>query len=157
MYFCRKVLPNHERCRWKNFKPKKVEISNFDLQMCYIPQKKAENMYNSDSARKSTILYKIKKYFQFFWFSRYGQGWPKIFNVKFFEVFKKKLKKWLYQGLSKVERNKLRKWQQFWSFHLRATTDWIRIRAPKCQPPYNIGLILRRRQVQEHFCLPCVV
>ena len=44
--------------RWskmKFFNPKKVEISNFELQKCYIPQKKAENIYNKDSARKSKI------------------------------------------------------------------------------------------------------
>ncbi len=56
--------------------------------MCYIPQKKAENMYNSDSVRKSTIFYKKIYFFQFFQFSRHGQGWPKILKVKFFEVFK---------------------------------------------------------------------
>ena len=42
--------------RWskmKIFKRKKVKISNFGLQKCYIPQKKAENIYNKDSARKS--------------------------------------------------------------------------------------------------------
>ena len=44
--------------RWskmKFFKPKMVEISNFELQKCYISQKKAENIYNKDSARKSRI------------------------------------------------------------------------------------------------------
>ena len=30
-----------------------VEISNFELQKSYIPQKKAENVYKTDSARKS--------------------------------------------------------------------------------------------------------
>ena len=35
---------------------KKVEISTFELQKCYIPQKYAENMYNKDSA-KSKISY----------------------------------------------------------------------------------------------------
>ena len=50
----------------KNFKPKKVEISNFDLQKHYISQKKAENKYNLDSARKSTILYKKIFFFSFF-------------------------------------------------------------------------------------------
>ena len=134
MYFCRKLLPNHERCRWKFFKPKKVEIWNFDLQKRYIPQKKAENMYNSDSARKSTILNKKKYFFQFFRFSRHGQGWLKIFDVKFFKVFKKEINKWLYQGLAKVERNKVRKWQQFWSFSLRATRDQLLVRAQSAPP-----------------------
>ena len=42
--------------------PKKAKISNFELKNCYIPQKKAESMYNKDSTRKSNISYKkIKK------------------------------------------------------------------------------------------------
>ena len=39
----------------KIFKQKKVEISNFEPQKCYISQKKAENLYYKDSARKSKI------------------------------------------------------------------------------------------------------
>ena len=35
--------------------PKLAEISNFELKKCYIPQTKAENMYNKDLARKSNI------------------------------------------------------------------------------------------------------
>ena len=56
--------------RWskmKIFKRKKLEISNFGLQKCYIPQKKAENIYNKDSARKSKIS--CKKSIFFFDFS----------------------------------------------------------------------------------------
>ena len=33
---------------------------NFELQKCYIPQKKAENMYNNNSARKVGFLEKEK-------------------------------------------------------------------------------------------------
>ena len=29
-----------------------VKISNFELQKSYVPQKKAENMHNTDSQRK---------------------------------------------------------------------------------------------------------
>ena len=47
----------------KIFKQKKVKISNFELQERYIPQKKAKNMYNSDSARKSVNFCKKKKNF----------------------------------------------------------------------------------------------
>ena len=57
--------------RWskmKIFKRKKVEISNFGLQKCYIPQKKAENIYNKDSARKSKISCKKSNFFTIFWF-----------------------------------------------------------------------------------------
>ena len=52
--------------RWskmKFFKPKKVKISNFELQKCYISQKKAENIYNKDSARKSKISCKKMHFF----------------------------------------------------------------------------------------------
>ena len=52
--------------RWskmKIFKRKKVKISNFGLQKCYIPQKKAENIYNKDSARKSKISCKKSNFF----------------------------------------------------------------------------------------------
>ena len=58
--------------RWskmKIFKRKKVKISNFGLQKCYIPQKKAENIYNKDSARKSKISCKKNRFFfSIFWF-----------------------------------------------------------------------------------------
>ena len=47
----------------KFFKPKKVEISNFELQKCFIPQKNAENMYNGDLARKSKISCKKLDFF----------------------------------------------------------------------------------------------
>ena len=49
----------------KIFKQKKVEISNFELQERYIPQKKAKNMYNSDLARKSVNFYKKNFFFNF--------------------------------------------------------------------------------------------
>ena len=55
--------------RWskmKFFKPKKVEISNFELQKCYISQKKAENIYNKVSARKSKISCKKIDFFSIF-------------------------------------------------------------------------------------------
>ena len=54
--------------------PKKAKISNFELKNCYIPQKKAESMYNKDSTRKSNISYKKKFQFQFFIFKR-GLPW----------------------------------------------------------------------------------
>ena len=50
------------------FDPKKFKISNFELQKCYIPQKKAQNMYNKDSARKSNISSKKNIFFSIFQF-----------------------------------------------------------------------------------------
>ena len=40
-----------------------VKISNFELQKRYIPQKKAKNIYNSDSARKSVNFCKKNAFF----------------------------------------------------------------------------------------------
>ena len=51
------------RSKIKFFKLKKVKISNFELLKCFIPQKKAENMYNSDLARKSKISCKKTNFF----------------------------------------------------------------------------------------------
>ena len=49
------------------FQAKKGQkISNFELQTCNIPQKKAENMYNKDSARKSKISHKKIDFFAIF-------------------------------------------------------------------------------------------
>ena len=45
---------------------KKVKNSKFELQKCYVPQKKAENMYNKDSARKSKISHKKIDFFAIF-------------------------------------------------------------------------------------------
>ena len=69
-----------------------VEISNFELQKSYIPQKKAENVYKTDSARKNKIFGKKRDFFQFFDFSRHARGPPENFDVHFFESFKKNSK-----------------------------------------------------------------
>ena len=49
---------------------------------------------------------KIKKS-NFFWLSRHARGPPKIFDVHFFENFKKKFQKWLLWDMSGIERNKV--------------------------------------------------
>ena len=69
-----------------------VKISNFELQKSYVPQKKAENVYKTDSARKNMIFWKKGIFFNFFYFSRHAQGPPKILDVQFFENFKKNSK-----------------------------------------------------------------
>ena len=52
------------------FQAKKHQNFNFELQKSYIPQKKAENMYNMDSARKNENLCKKNDLFcQYFQFS----------------------------------------------------------------------------------------
>ena len=57
-----------------------VEISNFGLQKSFIPQKAAGNLYKTDSARKSKILYKKIYFFQFFQFFRDMLEDPKKFS-----------------------------------------------------------------------------
>ena len=77
----------------KFFKPKMVEISNFELQKCYISQKKAEIIYNKDSERKD-FLQKNRFFsiFQFFNFLPNARGPPKIFDAQFSGTFKKNFK-----------------------------------------------------------------
>ena len=50
---------------------------------------------------------KKKEKFRFFWFLPHARGPPEIFDVHFFESFKKKIQKWLYWVLSNIERNKV--------------------------------------------------
>ena len=81
--------------------PKKPEIPNFELKNCYIPQKKAQNIYNKDSTRRSNISPKKLKKFQFFYFSPKAQGPLKIFEIQYSEIFKKDSKNGFF-GTSQV-------------------------------------------------------
>ena len=74
------------------------------------------DIYIKIKLRTSTIQYQPKKerifakkniFLKFFWFSRHARGLPEIFDVQFFENFKKKIQKWLYWDLSNIERNKV--------------------------------------------------
>ena len=113
----------------KFLKPKKVKISNFELQKCYIPQKKAQNMYNKDSARKSNISSKKKFFFQFFDFSPNARGPPKIFDVQFSGNFKKQIQKWLLWDLPSIERNKVMNFGEPIPIPVE-TPDWFRSSGP---------------------------
>ena len=84
-----------------------VKMKNFELQKSYISQKKAENVYKTDSARKNNFFAKKGIFFNFFDFSRHARGPPEIFDAHFFESFKNKFQKWLYWVLSDIERNKV--------------------------------------------------
>ena len=46
--------------------PKKGKISNFEVENFYIPQKKANSMYNKDSTKKSNISHKKREFFSIF-------------------------------------------------------------------------------------------
>ena len=86
---------------------KMVEISNFELQKSYIPQKKAENVYKTDSARKNKIFGKKKGFFSIFWFFSTCSRTPWNFRRSFFWKFQKNSKKWLHWVWSYIERNKV--------------------------------------------------
>ena len=64
------LLPLQAAEWWKSklkiFKPKKVKIENFELQKRYIPQNKAENIYNSVSAKKRKNFWKTIYFFKNF-------------------------------------------------------------------------------------------
>ena len=76
----------------KNCKPKKVKLENFEQQKRYVPQNKAENIYNSVSTPKRKNFWKKKYFLKFFWFSRHARGPPEIFDVQLFKNFQKKSK-----------------------------------------------------------------
>ena len=86
----------------EKFHAKIIKISNFELQKSYIPQKKAENFYNTVSPRKNKKIAKKVIYCYFFYFSRHARGPPKILDVQFFENFKKKFQKWLARDQSNM-------------------------------------------------------
>ena len=80
-------LDESRRLATKNFQGKKVKIKNFELYKCYIPQKKAENMYNSDSDRKKVqFLAKENIFSNFFNFQVIFEA-GKIFSTYFFSNF----------------------------------------------------------------------
>ena len=56
------------------------------LQACYVPQMKAENMYNSYSGIKNRILKEKKNFFEIFYFLKILK---KLIFVKNFEIFEK--------------------------------------------------------------------
>ena len=89
------------RSKMKIFKQKKVKISNFELQKRYIPQKKAKNIYNSDSARKSVNF--CKKNIFFFNFSDFRDMLedPLKFSTFIFLKVSKKIPKMALLGLIK--------------------------------------------------------
>ena len=71
------------RSKIKFFMPKKVKISNFEQYKCYIPQRKAENMYKKDLARKSKISCKKFDFFRFFNFFPKARGPQKFLTFNF--------------------------------------------------------------------------
>ena len=98
------------RSKMKIFKQKKVKISNFELQKRYIPQKKAKNIYNSDSARKSVNFCKKKEKFSIFLIFAACSRTPWNFRRLFFWKVSKKNSKNGFTGSYQT---------------LRGTKSWI--------------------------------
>ena len=86
------------------FQAKKHQNFNFELQKSYIPQKKAENMYNMDSARKNENLCKKMIFFvNIFNFLEMLDD-PQKFRIQIFQKFcKRNLKNGLF-GTSQIVR-----------------------------------------------------
>ena len=145
----------------KIFRPKMVEISNFELQESYIPQKKAENVYKTDSARKNKNFCKSKDFFQFFWFFSTCSRTPKKFWRPIFKTFSKKTKKWLLWDLSILERNKVMSFGELSPDPVK-TADGFMVGGAIMAPPCGIGLttvfyhFVAAKQLWFDFCLDIV-
>ena len=55
----------------RHFYSKKVKIEKIELQACYVPQMKAENMYNSYSGMKNRIFKEKKIFLKFLIFRKF--------------------------------------------------------------------------------------
>ena len=86
------------------------------LQACYVPQMKAENMYNSYSGIKNRIFIEKKFFFEIFDFL-------KILEKLIFVKILKKFQKWPLQDFSNIARNKVTKNQPIWGIQRRLTYD----------------------------------
>ena len=62
---------------------------NFEQTLCYVPQKKAQNIQNSDSSRKSMIFLEKTQIFTFLiFFSKGGTLWCRNGKIFFFNFSK---------------------------------------------------------------------
>ena len=80
------------------FQAKKHQNFNFELQKSYIPQKKAENMYNMDSARKNENLCKKMIFFVNIFNFLEMLNDPQNLEFKFFKNFAKEISKMAFLG-----------------------------------------------------------
>ena len=112
-------------------------MKKIDLQACYVPQMKAENMYNSYSGIKNRI-FKEKKTF-FLKFLIFQKFWKNSFSWKILK-FLEKFQKWPPQDFSNIARNKVTKNQPIQGIQQRLTYDNQQGRWSIRLPPYKIGL-----------------
>ena len=101
--FHRNRLKNENFTIFTNFGLKKVKISNFELQKCFVPQKKAENMHNTDLARKVPFFTKNRFFFHFLIFHLRLEDPPKFLTFNF-PRFSKKNSKSDFSGTCQVWR-----------------------------------------------------
>ena len=139
------ILLRQQAVKWRRSKikfskSKKVETSNFELLKCFMPQKKAENMYNSDLARKSKIsCKKINSFFDFSIFHQRLEDPWKFLTFNFPKLSKKNSKNDL-SGTCQVLRGTkskvlgsltlaLRKWQMDlrWCGMIWPPPSWNRV------------------------------
>ena len=106
------------------------------LQACYVPQMKAENMYNSYSGIKNRIFKEKKIFLKFLIFRKF---WKNSFSWKILK-FSKKFQKWPLQDFSNIATNKVTKNQPIWGIQRRLTFDNRQGGGQFDPPPCKIGL-----------------
>ena len=90
MYFCRKVLPNHEHRRWKIFKPKKSWNFKFwPTEALYISKESWEQVQFRFSKKKYNFVQKNIFFFIFLIFAAW-LGPAENFLCQVFRSFQKK-------------------------------------------------------------------
>ena len=80
------------RSKMKIFKQKKSKFQILSYRRDIYPKRKLRTSTIQIQPEKVWIFAKKKYFFQFFWFSRHARGPPEIFDVHFFESFKKNSK-----------------------------------------------------------------
>ena len=118
----------------KKFQAQKSWNSKFwPTDVLYTSKESWEHVQFRFSKKKYIFLQK-KNFFSIFSIFASWSRLVKNFRRQVFRSFQNKFKIWLYHGLAKVERNKVRKLQQFWSISLRATRDQLLVRAQSAPP-----------------------
>ena len=80
------------KSKMKNFKQKKSKFKILSYSRDIYPKRKLRTCTIQIQLEKVWIFAKKRFFFQFFWFSRHARGPPEIFDVHFFESFKKNSK-----------------------------------------------------------------
>ena len=140
-YFCCYRPRNYDGQKWKFSSKKKSKFQILSYRRDIYPKRKLRTSTIQIQPEKVWIFAKKIFFFQFFWFSRHARGPPEIFDVHFFESFKKNskngftgsyqtlkgTKSWILVNLAQI----LWKWQ----------TVFDRLGHNGPPPPPGIGLI----------------